>query len=227
MRLADLALVNCFFQVNLVRGFRYLDDAGKIMNRWDEEFSEKAVGLNGLVMRNPAAQSLVQVQVDTSKIWAHFRKPPTLTYVFDHAANLADEISAILGVETYRRTALRVQYVAPVGNVDSASRRLGADVAPYLIEMVASQQREVEGLEMAIRVADPLLSSRVAIGVTSRELVPDSANDLPERAILFDADLFSTETIEARRAKLVLLRIPGWLKEHLEPLVAKYTEGLE
>ena len=49
----NLVLAKAFCQVNTVKGNRYLDDAGLIMNAYADQFPEMNVGLNGLIMTNP------------------------------------------------------------------------------------------------------------------------------------------------------------------------------
>src|SRR3712207_5470602 len=97
-------LFNSYVQVNTIRGNRYLDDAGKIMNFYDDDFPEKEVGLEGLNMKNKESK-LRTVQVTTDRIWVHVHQPDTLTYAMDNSFKVVEQISDIIGVTSFKRVA--------------------------------------------------------------------------------------------------------------------------
>ena len=85
---------------------------------------------------------------------------------------------------------------------------------------------EVSVVDFSVRIDDPILSSRVAIGVIKKDEEGQHPDDFPPYALIFDADLFSLERIEATRASLILKRIPGWIDKQLRPLVEECMESV-
>ena len=90
-------LTDSYFQANTIKGHRYLDDAGKIMNRWDSEFPNKDVGLQGLSMRNPDAL-MRELRVDNRTIWIRFSFADRLRQITELSINITTEICEILEV---------------------------------------------------------------------------------------------------------------------------------
>ncbi len=225
MAFKDLTLFNCFVQADFVRGFRYLDDAGKIMNRWDDEFPKKSVGIEGLHMQNPTAAHLIEARIDVTKAWISIRKPPTITFAMDHGYNFIEEVSSILGVEHFKRTAMRLQYIHPLETGSPTAQRLAAMMVPK-VGNIFENSGEVSVVDFSVRIDDPILSSRVAIGVIKKDEEGQHPDDFPPYALIFDADLFSLERIEATRASLILKRIPGWIDKQLRPLVEECMESV-
>ena len=121
--MADLVLVNAFCQVNILKGFRYLDDAGKIMNRYDDDFAEKSVGLNGLDMSTKKEDAILrEMRVSSRHIWLRFSKPDTYQYVIDHGSSRIREVADIIDVSSASRFGVRLEYLYPVRDAAIATR---------------------------------------------------------------------------------------------------------
>ena len=74
---AGSVLVKGFIQVDPLKGYRYLDDAGKIMVQYDDHFSEMQVGLEGLRMSG-SDSPFDEAKVSANQIWCGFTRPPSL-----------------------------------------------------------------------------------------------------------------------------------------------------
>ncbi len=110
MPIARPLLYSTYLQVNTVRGYRYLDDCGKIINKYDREFPNKTWQLQGLALSNPDA-TLRAINVTVDRIWVQFERPDTLTYAADNGARVIEEICEMLEVNLFSRFGLRAQYL--------------------------------------------------------------------------------------------------------------------
>lgn len=113
----EAELVKAFCQVNTVKGYRYLDAAGEIMNAYDDQFDELQVGLDGLTMRRSGAV-IDEAKVSTSQVWISFTGPDTVQYVVDQATRFVRFVTETLGVTACSRYGFRTQHLLPFAATD-------------------------------------------------------------------------------------------------------------
>jgi hypothetical protein len=216
--LGELVLVNVFCQVDILKGFRYLDDAGKIMNKYDDDFPEKRVSPEGLHMINKGAV-LSEVRVSPEQIWLGFAKPDSLQYVLDHAWPLVRDVAAIIEVVEARRFGLRLEHLCPVSDAEAATRSaartifadvlLPASAEPSFFE--AMVETKAEDLEIALRVRP-----------VRRVIKPREPDTLPDFAMMFDADIHrGGEALPVADVRKFLRACGSWVKSSLPPLAKR------
>jgi hypothetical protein len=108
----DIVLAKAYAQVNTVKGWQYLDDAGKVMNRYEDTFPDMSIGPQGLVMRNPVA-AIDEARVSGRDIWIGFTRPDTVRYVIDQSWSFISFVAATISVTQATRFGLRLQYIVP------------------------------------------------------------------------------------------------------------------
>jgi len=216
--LAELVLVNAYCQVDILKGFRYLDDAGKIMNKYDDDFPEKTVGVEGLHMVNKGGV-LNELRVSPQRIWLRFAKPDTLQYVLDHAWPLIRDVAAIIDVVEARRFGLRLEHLYPVSDAEAATRTaagtifadalLGAGAEPSSFEAIV--ETKAKDLEVVLRVRP-----------VQRAIKPRETDTLPDFGIMFDADIcWGGEAAPVADVRKFLGACGKWVKSSLPPLAER------
>jgi hypothetical protein len=185
-----------YIQVNTVKGNRYLDDAGKIMNRYSEDYEETNVDLRGLRFSTPRdSESLLpyQLTVDSSKIWMTYSHPARILTQATQILSIVRDISQEIGVSSYSRLGLRVQYFWPL-ELESplistfASRSLGESLQPRLQQMSGPIEfiTQVRGQE-----AGTGLTSMVRVQTVRIARPPANLAEFSENGVMFDVDVVS------------------------------------
>lgn len=186
--MAENLLSDVFFQANTIKGYRYLDDAGKVMNKWDSDFPDKTVGVQGLVMSNPSAE-LRELKVDTKQVWMHYTLPKNIRAVIESTKTITTEICTILGVESFDRVGLRVQYAYGVTDLkESINKIAGKMLNSEWWEKV--RKDEDAGFQVLFPIGTKELTITLAIAIVKRALKDKEAKKIPENAILFDMDIY-------------------------------------
>ena len=216
---AQLVLVKAYCQVNTLKGHRYLDDAGKIMNLYDDTFTEKSVGLDGLHMVHKGA-TLEGLRVTIDRIWLAFAKPDTLQYVFDNASKLTNQVAEIINVTEAERFGLRLEHLYPIEDTVTAR----AMAAGIFREALLPEDMQLSTFEAVVEAHGDDLNVILRVRPVRRSAEPEEAKALLEFGIMFDADIY-------RRGKPLLISdlrkfyraAEGWVKSSLPSLVEHVT----
>lgn len=107
-------LVNAesFLQINFVKGYKYVDRAGEIVNYFHKENKAPAftMGLNGLDIFNPD-EKIDSIKLSSRSFWAHFVAPDSLDQMDDFFGKKAQDIIKILEVDEISRIGWRSFFV--------------------------------------------------------------------------------------------------------------------
>ena len=215
---AEARLVKAFCQVNTVKGWRYLDDAGKVMNHFADEFEEMKVGLNGLLLNKPGA-IIDEARVTAKDIWIGFTRPATGTYVGDQAWRYVQTVANIIGVESVSRVGVRLQYLLPTAIAQDqmaaiARTLVGGPVlsipgAPTSTEVSLELQLE-RGLQVTLRFQPVKLRP-------SEVLV----ENLPTEGLMFDSDVSRSGTINLAEARVAIRQAIAWSEDNVPAMVQR------
>lgn len=180
------SLVDTFVQVNFVRGWRYLDDAGKIMNRYDDEFPAKEVGVQGLKLQE-GKPPLIELTVAPDRLWLHFDRPGTITLAGDQSLPYIADISDILSVTNSSRFGLRSQWVLPTDSIEAGAATVrAAAFANQLVEALPGEATD-GSVELKWKLPEGILTTlRLSVGERGKK---PSAKDLPAYVIVIDLDV--------------------------------------
>jgi hypothetical protein len=182
---SKLRLISAQVQVNTIRGNRYLDDAGKIMNLYDSAFPEKRVGLDGLHMVNRDAK-LSEMRVTIDRIWLGFTEADTLQYVIDHAARVTDEVAKIIEVTEASRFGIRLEHLNPADDAEAAVHRLAKAI---YTDALRPDTWEISSLEAMVEVRVAKVNVIIRVRPVRRDPRVEERS-LPEFGIMIDTDIF-------------------------------------
>jgi hypothetical protein len=213
----------------MVKGWRYLDDAGKIMNKWEGDFPEKSVGLEGLIMRNKNAV-FETLKVNPMVIWMHFSFPERIDYVTNVSKSTIEGVSDILGVSQYKRIGLRLQYLRAIdeGKIELAVKQ----IAPNLYAPTWTNNSKILAIspfnfEFMLKVAkEPI---EVNLRVRSARLQPEIADkkSLPKSGIILDLDLYRLGTTDIRDMGGIMKRVEDWVSTELSEIENRVFGGVD
>lgn len=221
-------LVDAFCQADMVRGWRYLDDAGRIMNKWDSAFPEKTVGLDGLMMRNRDAV-FETLKVNPLIVWLHFSLPEKLDDVISTSEATIEGVSEILGVSQYRRIGVRVQYLHGIDR-----DKLGQAVQQMAQNLFSSKWAADPAIpiispfnfEFMVKVANEPIEVNLRVGTVS--ILPESRHkkNLPETGTLIDLDLYHRRIIHIADLRGFMKRVKDWLSGELPHIENRVFGGV-
>lgn len=211
----DLVVANAYFQANMLKGWRYLDDAGKIMNRWLDRFSETTVGVDGLVMRNPDA-TLREIQVSVHRIWLAFSTPDTIRLVCDQSAKICTQISDIIDVSSYNRLGMRLQYLHPMPDAESCRRLVSNNLVPDSFQnSLKATGLDLHSADAGMDFRDSKLKVRLSISSVKRARKPSKPDKLPDIGVMFDIDLYQDEQTDKAKILTFVRAVEAWVSENV------------
>jgi len=224
--MGDLVLVRAFCQLDFIKGNRYLDDAGKIMNEFEGEFPEKEVGVKGLTMVNRDSP-LRRAFVSVDRVWTGFEEPDTLTFVADQAWRVFKTVCEIIEVSEAKRFGIRFEHLYPLrlegdalaGAIRStATRAVGASLLAAVPENLSSFEAILDSTWKDVGV-------RLQLAPVRRLVEPESPDGLPDHAIMFDADIHrEAKSMPVSDARRLFRAGVEWITEEF-PGVAKAVLG--
>lgn len=101
-----------FIQINTIKGFKYVDKAGEIVNAYHKNNSapQFQMGLNGLVIEQPK-DKIDELKVTAQVIWAKFSEIDSLDSISTLFVKESEDILKILEVEKISRIGWRNYFV--------------------------------------------------------------------------------------------------------------------
>lgn len=220
-------LYNMFVQANTIRGNRYLDDAGKIMNFYEEDFPAMEVGLDGLKMRNPDTK-LRTVQVTTELVWVHIELPDTLTYGSDQAYRIISRVCDIIDVTQLKRMGMRFVHLISTENTGirrgTMHRRVFNSYADNVLNGVYVNTGNTDKvMEFKVSLKEKERQIDIRIAEVERTANAPDAQRIPGTAILIDSDIHREGKFELSEFGRFLRDGQRWISTNLPTLVAAFV----
>ena len=208
-----------FFQANLTRGGRYLDDAGKIINDYADRYGPYSVDPSGLHFAGPTDPAMPdQIAVDVNRIWIACYGPGCVKKLSEVAEDIAAAISRHIDVESYERLGLRANYFKSLQETGAYSRKLGERVysPPYMaligpVERVSTIAVQTGVLVGTYSVAMAIRSMKIARPARGRA-------DFPGNGMVLDIDVSEGADREPDRRRLTRRHIGTFVRESEEHL---------
>jgi len=156
-KIGKLSHAESFLQLNTIKGYEYIDRAGKIVNEYhapDNIPPEFIMSLHGLLIKNPKPK-VDELRVSPSSIWIHFSKPDSLDLVLDNAIPEFKKIINILNIQELRRIGWRNYFIYEAENQDevdniffknSKIKNLKTELLGYFIEENQASKSKFNGL---------------------------------------------------------------------------------
>lgn len=215
MNNVELVVANAYFQANIIKGWRYLDDAGKIANRWLDQFTETSVGIDGLIMRNPDA-ILRELRVSVDRIWLAFSTPDTIRLVCDQSAKICTEISDIIDVDSYKRLGIRLEYLHGMPDTKSCERLVSSNLVPDSFrDSLKAAGLDLHSADTNINLYDSKLKVRLSIRPVRRARKPSKPDKLPDIGVMFDVDLYQDEQTDKAKILTFVRAVEAWGNENV------------
>lgn len=178
-KLNELKNIDSFMQVDIYKGYSYLDRQGLLLNHFLDGKSKSAPKLqnDGLLVEelNNGIQSY---KITPSRLWAHFTNPPNIGKTRRAFIDTTIDVIKLLNIEQLKRIGWRNKYVFGFDNVEDLQKAT-ANFVPRLkgklTEITYSKDLD-NGIHQTINI-EPV------------QKLQDIPN-LPEYGILFDIDTY-------------------------------------
>jgi hypothetical protein len=193
---AGTTLTGAFCQVDTVRGYRYLDVAGKVMNQYGARFREMTVGLDGLRMWG-SDDSFVEARASVKQLVAAFTLPPTFDLLEQEMNGYMRDVTGIFEVDHATRLGYRLQFVWPLDHDRTKDRQ--ELLANIMHVRALAGEHDVGSFNVAVRFEESDYGISLSIATVSRtdtktspsDATTDLLTELPLSGVLFDVDFSS------------------------------------
>lgn len=173
--IGDLKNIESFLQINFIKGYKYVDRAGEIVNKFHKSNLPPAFQMNleGLIIENP--EDLVKsVKISSNVFWAHFNEPNSFEWIENYFTKNSNIITNLLDVTEVSRIGWRNHFIkdfAKIADRDAVFNKFSLSSLVVSEEMVFSAKLE-----------------SINALITIKKVVKEDKNAVP--AILFDIDCF-------------------------------------
>jgi hypothetical protein len=183
-KLGKLKNPTSFIQINLIKGFKYIDKAGEIVNLYHNKnlAPQFTMGLEGLLIEQPTDQ-IYQLKVTPKDIWLKFKEMDSLEMIYNHFWVEAKKILDVLEVDKISRVGWRNYYVYEFQQKD--------DQEKYLSKIMTIDKTQLVVMSLKIitdRDFDAFLRLQPVLRIDESKLP----------GILFDIDVFQNGEFEIK-----------------------------
>ncbi|MBU4017419.1 hypothetical protein KKF69_08170 [Patescibacteria group bacterium] len=173
-KINQLNNVESFIQADFVKGYRYIDRAGELVNKFHLNSTPPkfAMNLDGLVIIMPDS-NIKEIKISSLSFWAHFLKPDSL----DQARQLFEQklkvTNKVLEPEGYSRLGWRNYFIYEVNKDEKEV---------ILKRLVPSGKFDFKQLVFSVKLGS--FENNISINPALKN------NDANFPAVLFDVDTF-------------------------------------
>jgi len=171
-----------FIQINTIKGFKYIDKAGEIVNAYHKKNAapQFTMGLNGLVINEPL-DKIDELKVTSQVIWAKFTQIDSLDMISNLFSNEAKKILEILEVEKISRIGWRNYFVYEFQDKSKQDE--------YLKKFTVVDNTTPSILRFEIKTGKDFSANLIV-----QPVIKNDTNKTP--GVLFDVDVFKTGEIK-------------------------------
>lgn len=111
-KINNLKNIESFLQINLFKGYKYVDKAGEIVNNFYHNKKEPIfkMGLGGLIISQPN-EEVEEVKISAKTFWSHFVNPSSFESSINYFEKISIETLNILEVDKISRLGWRNYFV--------------------------------------------------------------------------------------------------------------------
>lgn len=144
----------CFFQANLIKGGRYLDDAGKIINDYEDYYEDYNVGTLGLVFKlRKTAEMPDELSVNMQRIWMAYYGEESFKRAIEQAPRIIKNISKHIEVLLFQRFGFRVIFFKPMDEVQKYQKTLYSHIASDELKTAIGKEEAIYEINTNFRLA--------------------------------------------------------------------------
>ena len=211
-----------FFQADTVQGARYLDDAGKIINAYADNYYDISVGIGGLHLAKPKEDDMPdEIVVDMNRIWIACYGEGSIKKVKENAEEITKSVSRHIGVDSYSRLGFRVYYFKSTANVKEYGQQLYSRIAATELQTMVPAERVLETIPRT-RFSDGPFSIWLMIQPITIVRPPEKETDYINNGVIIDVDV-SEDRNSSTRA-LNPRHLATFLKESSDQVVQRANE---
>lgn len=198
-KLTKLNNPESFIQLNTIKGFKYIDKAGEIVNAYHKNNSapQFTMGLNGLIIDNPRSK-LDKLKITSQVVWARFTQIDSLDMISDLFVKEAKKILQILEVEKVSRIGWRNYFVYEFQN------KIKQDDYIKRFTLIKNTKPAVLRFEVSTR-------KNFKASLIIQPVIKNDENKTP--GILFDVDVFQNDEINLDDISRVLKSFRQYLAD--------------
>jgi len=121
--ITDLKLQNSFYQLNIIKGFKYIDKAGEIVNLYYEGDKPPNfnMGIDGLYLKSPE-EYIEVLKYSSDRLWMKFDKISTIDQVIQLIRKPINIIKDIQKVEIISRIGCRNIFLIELMNTQEVNK---------------------------------------------------------------------------------------------------------
>jgi len=188
-----------FIQINTIKGFKYVDKAGEIVNAYHKNNStpQFQMGLNGLVIEQPK-NKIDELKISAQVIWAKFSKIDSLDSISTLFAKESENILKILEVEKISRIGWRNYFVHEFLNKEKQDE--------YLKKFTVIQDTKPTVIRLEIKTGKDFNANLMLQSVIKNDENKTSG-------ILFDIDIFQNGEFEPKDISKLLREFRHYLAD--------------
>ena len=211
-----------FFQANTVKGARYIDDAGKIINDYADTYEDITVGVEGLRIAKPKEDDMPdEISVDMNRVWIACYGEGSIKKVKESAGKITKSVSRHIGVDSYRRLGFRVQYFKNTANVKEYIQQLYSRIVATELQTIVPAKMVLETISR-IRFSDKPFSILLGIQPLVNVKPPEKKSDYVSDGVIIDVDV--SENRDSSNRSLNLQHLAVFLKESSAQVVRRANE---
>ena len=151
-KLGELKKIKSFVQINTIKGFKYVDRAGEIVNRYckNDKAPEFLMNLQGLNIKKPI-EKIAEIKISSNVIWCSFEEGEidtfdSLIYLFNTESS---SILKILDVNKVSRIGWRNHFVYECKNIEEQNKyldkfKISSDLKMYNISFKIDTKKDFE-----------------------------------------------------------------------------------
>jgi hypothetical protein len=198
-KLTKLNNPESFIQINTIKGFKYIDKAGEIVNAYHKKnkVPQFAMGLNGLIIEKPK-DKIEQIKVTSQVIWAKFIKIDTLDTVAHLFSKEAENILQILEVEKLGRIGWRNYFVYELQNKEKQDE--------YLKKFTVIKDTKLLAVRLEVKTGKEFNANLMVQPVIKN-------NEEKTPGVLFDVDVFKKGEMGPKEIAGLLKEFRGYLAD--------------
>lgn len=198
-KLTKLNNPECFIQVNTVKGFKYIDKAGEIVNFYhvDDIIPRFSMGLNGLIIDKPK-DKIDTLKVTSQMVWMKFSQIDSLDMVSDLFSKETKEVLSILEVKKLNRIGWRNYFIYEFSDQKKQEE--------YFAGLANTKAGKLSFIKLEIQHSENL-----NVNLRIQAVVKNDEQQTP--GVLFDVDVFQAGNIEPENISKILRNIRQYLAD--------------
>lgn len=190
-KITQLTNIETFVQINFIRGYKYIDKAGEIVNLFYSSKDEQPnfqMDRNFLSIQKPAKPN-EEIRISVRDFWGHFLSPDSLDKVATEFEKNAANVLKIVEVDNLKRIGWRNYFVYELNKKEVKQTKFAS--------MLDNENLNLTGLEFSTELHGFNLNFR------TKKVIKNDSRKTP--SILIDVDCFKEYDNDIKLEKLKLI----------------------